>query len=154
MKQRPRIYYNESQKALMWDRWKQQTIAQLFDRNHSAVQRILAETGGVRPASRCRSLRALTLAEREEISRHVVGQSIRWIAAWLCRSLVTSPTASVSSSRVSRSKASTNKNVPGSTFPAAINLDEIARRLNERPRKTLLYETPSQRFESCVAMIS
>ncbi len=22
MKQRPRIYYTESQKALMWDRWK------------------------------------------------------------------------------------------------------------------------------------
>lgn len=76
MKQRPRIYYNESQKALMWDRWKQgdslQTIAQLFDRNHSAVQRILAETGGIRPASRCRSPRALTLAEREEISRHIL----------------------------------------------------------------------------------
>ena len=75
----------------MWDRWKQgdslQTIAQLFDRNHSAVQRILAETGGIRPASRCRSPRALTLAEREEISRHVVAsQSIRWIAARLCRS--------------------------------------------------------------------
>jgi len=39
MKQRPRIYYTESQKAMMWDRWKQgdslQMIAQLFDRNHT-----------------------------------------------------------------------------------------------------------------------
>lgn len=91
MKQRPRIYYTESQKALMWDRWKQgdslQMIAQLFDRNHSAVQRILAETGGIRPAQRSRSTRALTLAEREEISRHIVaGQSVRWIAAQLGRS--------------------------------------------------------------------
>ena len=38
MKQRPRIYYTETQKALMWERWRKgeslQQIAQLFDRNH------------------------------------------------------------------------------------------------------------------------
>ena len=49
MKQRPRIYYTERQKALMWERWQKgeslQQIAQLFDRNHSSIQRILAETG-------------------------------------------------------------------------------------------------------------
>lgn len=76
MKQRPRIYYSESQKSLMWERWREgdslQRIAQLFDRNHSSVQRILAETGGIRPAQRRRSRLALTLAEREEISRGVV----------------------------------------------------------------------------------
>ena len=81
MKQRPRIYYTESQKALMWERWKQcdslQMIAQLFDRNHSSIQGILAETGGIRSAQRCRSRLALTLAEREEIFRAVVaGKSI------------------------------------------------------------------------------
>ena len=71
MKQRPRIYYSDSQKALMWERWKQgptlHQIAGLFDRTHSSVHRILAETGGIRPAERRRSNRALTLAEREEI---------------------------------------------------------------------------------------
>jgi len=40
----------------MWDRWQKgesfQQIAQLFDRNHSSIQRILAETGGIRPAQR------------------------------------------------------------------------------------------------------
>ena len=90
MKQRPRIYYTESQKALMWDRWQKgeslQQIAQLFDRNHSSIQRILAETGGIRPAQRCRSKLALTLAEREEISRAVVaGHSIRSMATQLRR---------------------------------------------------------------------
>ena len=90
MKQRPRIYYTESQKALMWERWRKgeslQQIAQLFDRNHSSIQPILAVTGGIRPAPRCRSRWALTLAEREAISRAVVaGHSIRAIAAQLAR---------------------------------------------------------------------
>jgi transposase, IS30 family len=90
MKQRPRIHYTESQKALMWERWQKgeslQQIAQLFDRNHSSIQPILAATGGIRPAPRCRSRLALTLAEREEISRAMVaGHSIRSIAAQLGR---------------------------------------------------------------------
>ena len=90
MKQRPRIYYTESQKALMWERWRKgeslQQIARLFDRNHSSIQRILAETGGIRPAPRHRSSLALTLAEREEISRALAsGRSIRSIAALLER---------------------------------------------------------------------
>jgi IS30 family transposase len=90
MKQRPRIYYSETQKALMWDRWQKgeslQQIAQLFDRDHPSIQRILAKSGGIRPAQRLRSRLALTLAEREEISHAVVaGQSIRSIATALGR---------------------------------------------------------------------
>jgi hypothetical protein len=42
MKQRPRIYYSETQKAMMWERWKQgeslHQIAQLFDRHHSSIR--------------------------------------------------------------------------------------------------------------------
>jgi IS30 family transposase len=90
MKYRTRINYTEEQKLLMWDRWQQgdslQQIAQLFDRNHSSVQRILAQTGGIRPPQRCRSRLALTLAEREEISRAMVGgRTIRAIATQLGR---------------------------------------------------------------------
>jgi IS30 family transposase len=90
MKYRTRTNYSESQKALMWERWQKgdslQQIAQLFDRNHSTVQGILSRTGGIRPAPRRRSRLALTLAEREEISRAVVtGQSIRSVARQLGR---------------------------------------------------------------------
>ncbi len=90
MKQRRRIYYTEAQKALMWDRWEKgeslAAIARLFDRGHSSIQGILAESGGIRPAPRRRSPFALTLAEREEVSRGVVvGRSLRSVAASLGR---------------------------------------------------------------------
>jgi IS30 family transposase len=87
---RTRIYYTEAQKAVMWDRWRQgwtlHQIAQLFDRAHTSVRGVLARTGGIRPPGRTRSAIALTLAEREEISRALAeGQSIRSIAAQLGR---------------------------------------------------------------------
>ncbi len=90
MKYRTRTYYTDAQKALMWDRWKQgwtlHQIAHLFNRSHTSVQGILSRTGGFRPPLRSRCAMALTLAEREEISRALVnGQSIRSIAALLGR---------------------------------------------------------------------
>jgi IS30 family transposase len=90
MKQRPRIYYSQAQKAQMWARWKEgwtmHQIAHLFDRGHSSIHRILAESGGIQPPQRRRSQLALTLVEREEISRALVtGHSIRSIAARIGR---------------------------------------------------------------------
>ena len=90
MKYRTRIYYAETDKALMWDRWQKgeslATIARLFDRGHSSIGRILAESGGIRPLPRRRSRLALRLSEREAISRgNVAGHSIRSIAASLGR---------------------------------------------------------------------
>jgi IS30 family transposase len=32
-----------------------------------------------------------------------------------------------------------------------IRMNAVARQLNERPRKTLGYETPAERFQACVA---
>ena len=90
MKQRSRIYYTETDKSLMWDHWQQgeslNSIARLFDRHHSAIRGVLARTGGIRPPLRSRSRLALTMAEREEISRGIVaGRSIRAIASGLGR---------------------------------------------------------------------
>ncbi len=74
----------------MWDRWRKgetiHQIARLFDRGHSSIQRILAEAGGIEPPQRHRAPQALTLEEREEISRCVVARlSMRSIAARLGR---------------------------------------------------------------------
>jgi IS30 family transposase len=94
MKYRSRTFYTDCQKALMWERWRQgeslHEIARLFDRKHTSVRSVLAATGGIRPPVRRRSCLALTLEEREEISRAVVAdQSIRSIAAGLGRSAST-----------------------------------------------------------------
>ena len=90
MNYRTRTYYTGSQRALMWERWKAgwtlHQIGHLFDRPHTSIQTILSRTGGIRPPERRRSLAALSLGEREEISRALVtGESIRSIAARLGR---------------------------------------------------------------------
>lgn len=88
MNRRPRIVYTDSQKALMWDRWQKgesmHDIARLFDRHHPSIRRILTENGGIRPRQKKRSSLALTLAEREVISRGLAIQlSMREIASQL-----------------------------------------------------------------------
>ncbi len=90
MKQRPRRYFTQTELAGVWDRWEKgdslNAIARALDRSHSTVQGALARTGGIRPAPKRRSRLALTLAEREEISRGIaIGLTIRAIAAQLGR---------------------------------------------------------------------
>ena len=88
---RPRIYYNAEQKAQMWDRWQRgeslTSIGRGFDRPSSSIFGQLSPSGGIRPPPRRRSRLALTLSEREEISRGVVCElSLRAIAVHLGRS--------------------------------------------------------------------
>lgn len=90
MKQRRRIYYSAAQRAEIWDRWQRgeslHEIGRLFDRGHSSISGMIKQAGGVRPLARKRSRLALTLAEREEISRGLVArQSIRSMAVALNR---------------------------------------------------------------------
>jgi IS30 family transposase len=90
MAYRTRIYYTDAQKAEMWDRWQRgetfHSIARVFDRYHTSVRGIIAASGGIRPPERRRSRLALTLAEREEISRGIARDlSLRAIAARLGR---------------------------------------------------------------------
>ena len=87
---RRRIYFTEKQKAEIWDRWQRgesmRSIGRLFDRGSSSIYPLLARTGGIRPPERKRSRLALTLAEREEISRGLRARlSLRAIARQLRR---------------------------------------------------------------------
>ena len=129
MKYRTRTFYSETQKAMMWDRWRQgetlHDIARLFDRHHTSVGGILARTGGIRPRQRVRSSRVLSLLEREEISRGVIAsRSMRSIAASLGR-------APSSVSRELRRNG-------GSDLYRASNADQAAWHRAQRPKRCKL----------------
>ena len=90
MKYRRRIYYSAVQRAEIWDRWQRgesmSSIGRRFDRQSSSVFSVISPTGGIRPADRTRGRLALSLSEREEISRGLsVRHSLRAIARQLGR---------------------------------------------------------------------
>ena len=85
MKQRRRIYYSAVQRSEIWDRWQagesMSSIGRRFDRESSSVFSVISPTGGIRPSVRQRAKQALTLSEREEISRWLsMRRSLRSIA--------------------------------------------------------------------------
>ena len=87
---RTRIKYTAAQKADIRDGWQRgeslNSTGRLFDRPSSSVFNMLAPTGGIPPPPRRRSRLALTLAEREEISRGIARDlSLRAIATQLGR---------------------------------------------------------------------
>ena len=91
MKCRTRTFYTDRQKSEMWDRWQRgeslSSIGRRFDRASSSIFPHLALTGGIRPPIRTRSRLALSMEEREEISRGLVAKrSLRSIARSLKRS--------------------------------------------------------------------
>ena len=88
---RKRRWFTATERVEVWDRWQRgessQSIGRVLERGGSAIHRQLAVYGGIRPQSRCRSSRALTLVEREEISRGIAAkESVRSIAVRLGRS--------------------------------------------------------------------
>jgi IS30 family transposase len=83
--------FTAAEKKELWDRWQRggslKAIGRVFGKPSSSIYYQLAPSGGIRPAPRRRSRLALTLAEREAISRGIVArQSIRSMAHSLGRS--------------------------------------------------------------------
>jgi IS30 family transposase len=88
------VELSAAQRTDVWGRWKAgeslHTIGRAFDRPHTSIHCLLAHHGGVVPALRRRGLLALTLTEREEISRGMAsGSSLRDIAKRLERAAST-----------------------------------------------------------------
>ena len=78
------------QKLAIWEQWKRgqslNDIARALTRNRGSIHYALSSNGGIQPSTRRRSRLALTLSEREEISRGLAeGQSMREIASLLQR---------------------------------------------------------------------
>src|SRR5258708_16876701 len=83
--------FTASEKTEVWDGWQGgeslKAIGRAFGKPSSSIYFQLAPHGGIRPPPRRRSRLALTLAEREEISRAIaLDQSARSIARLLGRS--------------------------------------------------------------------
>src|SRR5271154_3035651 len=94
MTQRKRSTLSPTQKADIWKRWKAgqslHEIGRVFDTPHTSIRHFLLPCGGIAPAARRRSRLALTLAEREDISRGIAcGWSMREIARRLDRATST-----------------------------------------------------------------
>src|SRR5580700_2595976 len=94
MRQGKRFGLSVIEKSDVWSRWKAgqslHEIGRVFDKPHSSIRCLLLPRGGIPPATRRRSRLALTLAEREDISRGIASRSsIRDIAKGLQRAAST-----------------------------------------------------------------
>ncbi len=87
---RKRREYSVAERRELWQRWKRGEsygdIARALDRVPATIYCTIRRQGGVAPPERRRSRLALTLREREEISRGIAaGRLARRIAAWIGR---------------------------------------------------------------------
>jgi hypothetical protein len=94
MRQGRRCGLSAAQKEDIWWRWKAgeslHEIGRAIGKDHGSIQFLLSQRGGIVPAARRRSVRTLTLTEREDISRGIAsGSSIREIARGLERTAST-----------------------------------------------------------------
>ena len=82
--------FTELERVEVWDRRQagesNRSIGRRLGRSAGSIRAFVEASGGVRPAGRHRSVRHLSLVEREEISRGVAaGESLRVIAGRLGR---------------------------------------------------------------------
>ena len=129
MAQMGRPGLSASAKADLWRRWKDgeslSAIGLALGKHAGSVHGVISSNGGIVPARRCRSRLALTLAEREEISRGIVTSlSVRQIAQTIKRS----------PSTVSRE---INRNGGRGSYRAAL-ADEQAWKRSRRPKQCRL----------------
>src|SRR5579864_6460997 len=94
MKPGKRFGLSAIEKSDVWRRWKAgetlHEIGRAYGKPHNSIRCLLLPRGGIPPATRCRSRLALTLAEREDISRGIAsGSSIREIARHVDRAAST-----------------------------------------------------------------
>ena len=83
--------FSNAQRTELWRRWSEgqslREIGEVLGKRASSIYRVISQRGGIGPKPRRRSARALSLAEREEISRGIASSlSVRCIASRLGRS--------------------------------------------------------------------
>ena len=128
--------FTGAEKTELWDRWQRgkslKAIGRAFGKPSSSIYFQVAPHGGIRPAPRRRSRLALTLSEREEISR---GIAARRSARSMARLLGHSP--STVSREISRNG--------GYDRYRAAQADEQAWARSHRPKRCKLADSPQLR---------
>src|SRR6476646_1701564 len=86
-----RVGFTAAQSTELWERWKKgeglKSIGRVFGEPSSCIFAHIRPSGGIKPPVRRRSRLALTLGEREEISRGLAaGRTVRSTAHALGRS--------------------------------------------------------------------
>ena len=119
MVQRKRWGFTSSEKAELWDRWQRgeslSSIGRAFGKPSSSIHAHISPCGGIRPAVRHRSRLALTLCERETISRGIAThQSVRSMAQLVGRSPSTVSREINRNGGYDRYRAAQAENGPGS----------------------------------------
>ena len=128
--------FTDAEVVEVWDRWQageaNRLIGRDLGRSAGSIRAFVESWGGVRPPTRRRSPRHLSLIEREEISRGVAaGDSLRMVAARLKRA----------PSTVSRELARNG----GRSSYRAHRADRTALRRARRPKPSKLAQNPELR---------
>ncbi|MBN46430.1 MULTISPECIES: IS30 family transposase [unclassified Methylophaga] len=121
--------FTQDEKELVFNLWKQGTgfsdIGRVLDAAPGTVFTALRETGGIKPRTRTRNAKHLTIAEREEIRVALSAKmSLRAIARMLNRS------PSTISREIARNR--------GRRYYKAVDADNRARRMAKRPKLGIL----------------
>jgi IS30 family transposase len=121
--------FTQDEKELVFNLWKQGTgfsdIGRVLDAAPGTVFTALRETGGIKPRTRTRNAKHLTISEREEIRVALSAKkSLRAIARMLNRS------PSTISREIARNR--------GRRFYKAVDADNRARRMAKRPKLGIL----------------
>ena len=87
--------FTEHEQAIMWELWSQgkslSEIGRYINKHAASVFCFLGKYGGIKPANPKPSKRALTLSEREEISRGLSAQLWAFLHSRRNLSLINSP---------------------------------------------------------------
>ena len=132
-----RIRLSAMQRVEVWRRWKAgeslHAIGRALGKNNVVIHLLLKRHGGIAPPIRRRSASSLTLAER----------------VYFCDPQ--SPWQRGSNENTNGLLRQYLPKKADLSCYSQSDLDEIALRLNQRPRKTLGFETPADRLQASVA---